>query len=85
MHGSSNRINKLSVVINTENDEKLVADAVNCASFANEVLVVDYGSTDKTCGIAEEIGARVTHLGWPGSGTLKNKVVGLACNDGCSC
>ena len=81
MHGSSNRINKLSVIINTEDDEKLVADATNCVSFADEVLVVDCGSTDKTCYIAEELGARVTHQGWPGSGTLKNKVVKLAHND----
>ena len=74
-------MNKLSVVINTENNEKLVADAVSCASFADEVLVVDCGSTDKTCDIAEELGARVAHLGWPGSGPLKNKAVGLARND----
>ncbi len=43
--------------------------------------MVDCGSTDKTCYIAEELGARVTHLGWPGSGTLKNKAVKLARND----
>ena len=72
---------KLSVIIITENEEKFIADITNCVSFADEVLVVDCGSTDKTCYIAEELGARVARLGWPGSGTLKNKVVKLARND----
>ena len=72
---------KLSVVIITENEEKFIADAANCASFADEVLELDCGSTGKTCDIAEELGARVARLGWPGSGTLKNKVVKLARND----
>ena len=72
---------KLSVVIITENEEKFIADAANCTSFADEVLAVDCVPTGKTCDIAEEIGARVTHLGWLGSGTLKNKAVGLAHND----
>ena len=56
MHGSSNRINKLSVIINTEDDEKFIAGAVDCASFADEVLVVDCNSADKTRGNAEELG-----------------------------
>ena len=72
---------KLSAVIITQNDEKLVAAAVNCAGFADAVLVVDCGSIGKTCDLAEELGARVARLGWPGSGALKNKSVGLARND----
>ena len=39
---------KLSVVVMTENEEKLIADAANCASFADEVLELDCVSTDKT-------------------------------------
>ena len=72
---------KLSVIINTENDEKFIADAVSCASFADEMLVVDCNTADKMCDIAEELGARVARLGCPGSGALKNKVVKLAHND----
>ncbi len=66
LHEGSGRMAKLSVVIITENEEKFIADAVNCVSFADEVLVVDCGSTDKTCDIAEELGARVAHQGWLG-------------------
>ena len=37
-----------------KNDEKFIADAVNCASFADEVLVVDCNSADKTCGTSQK-------------------------------
>ena len=57
---------KLSVVIITENDEKFIADATNCASFTDEVVEVDCVPTGKTCDIAEELGARVAHQGWLG-------------------
>ena len=48
LHEGSGRMAKLSVIIHTENDEKLVADAANCTSFADEVLELDCVSTDKT-------------------------------------
>ena len=61
---------------------KFIADAVNCVSFADEVLVVDCGSTDKTCGTSQKSSVPgVARLGCPGSGALKNKVVKLAHND----
>ena len=72
---------KLSVVIITGNEEKLIADAVNSASFADEVLVLDCGSTDKTCDIARGLGAGVTHQDWLGFGSQKNRAVELARND----
>ena len=72
---------KLSVVMITRNEESFVADAVNSASFADEVLVLDCGSTDKTCDIARGLGARVRHQDWLGFGAQKNKAVELANND----
>ncbi len=74
-------MNKLSVVIITENEEKYIADAINSASFADVVVVLDCGSTDKTCDIARDLGARVAHQDWLGFGLQKNKAVGLARND----
>ena len=73
--------NKLSVVIISKNEEKFIADAVESALFANEVLVLDSGSTDNTCTIAQEHGAKVLHQDWLGFGAQKNKAVGLAKND----
>jgi glycosyltransferase involved in cell wall biosynthesis len=74
-------VNKLSVVIITKNEEKFIAGAVESAIFADEVLVVDSGSTDNTCNIAKGIGARVVQQDWLGFGAQKNKAVELAKND----
>ena len=73
--------NQLSVVIISKNEEKFIADAVKSASFANEVLVLDSGSTDETCSIAKNLGAKVMHQDWLGFGTQKNKAVELAKNN----
>ena len=73
--------NKLSIVIITKNEEKFISDAVNSSIFADEVLVLDSESTDKTCNIAKEIGARVEQQAWLGFGAQKNKAVELADND----
>jgi glycosyltransferase involved in cell wall biosynthesis len=73
--------NKLSVVIISKNEEEFIADAVKSALFADEVLVLDSGSTDSTCTIAQQLGAKVMHQDWLGFGAQKNKVVELAKND----
>ena len=73
--------NKLSVVIISKNEEKFIADAVKSALFSDEVLVLDSGSTDGTCVIAQNLGAKVIHQDWLGFGMQKNKVVELASND----
>jgi glycosyltransferase involved in cell wall biosynthesis len=74
-------LNKLSVVIITKNEERFIADAIKSAVFADEVLILDSGSTDKTCNIANELGIRVEHQNWLGFGAQKNKAVNLAKND----
>ena len=84
MHGSSNRINKLSVIIHTENDEKLVADATNCVSFTDEVVELDCVSTDKTPILQKSSVPRSRiRVGWV-SGCLKTRRLGLPAMTGCS-
>ena len=39
---------KLSVVILTQNSEKVIEDCIKSAKFADEVLVLDGGSEDNT-------------------------------------
>jgi len=73
--------NQLSIVIISKNEEKFIADAVKSALFADEVLILDSGSIDNTCVIAQQLGARVLHQDWLGFGAQKNKAVGLAKND----
>ena len=73
--------NPLSVVIIAKNEEKFIRDAILSANFANEVLVLDSGSVDKTSYIAKELGARVENQDWLGFGPQKNKAIELANND----
>ena len=50
----------LSVIILTKNEEKDIEAAIqNARQCADEVLVVDSGSTDRTVELAEKNGARV--------------------------
>lgn len=68
----------VSVVIITKNEQKKIADAIGSAAWANEILVVDSGSTDLTCEIAEHLGARVIVRDWPGFSEQKQFAVDTA-------
>lgn len=70
--------NKLSVVIITQNEERVVGKAIQSARFADEVLVLDSGSSDKTTHIAKSLGARVKHQDWLGFGKQKNAAIDSA-------
>ena len=74
-------MSKLSVVIITKNSEKYIEDAIKSARFADEVLILDSGSSDKTCEIARNLGARVEISEWLGFGKQKQKAVELAKNE----
>ena len=50
---------KLAVTIITLNEAQNLPDCIRSVSFADDVLVVDSGSTDQTVAIARELGARV--------------------------
>lgn len=51
---------KISAVINTLNEEKNIARAISSLKgFANEIIVVDMMSTDRTVEIAKKLGAKV--------------------------
>ena len=73
--------NSLSVVIITKNVESLIAGAIKSAQFADEVLILDSYSEDKTCEIAKKMGAKVKSSDWLGFGPQKNLAVSLASND----
>ena len=49
---------RLAVIILTRNEERNIGAAIDSASFADEILVVDSGSTDATQAIAESRGAK---------------------------
>ncbi len=72
---------KISAVIIAFNEEAKIADAIRSADWADEVLVVDSGSTDRTREIAEGLGARVIVNEWPGFAAQKQFAVDAAAND----
>ena len=73
--------NPLSVVIITKNEEDFIEEAIVSAQFAEEIVVVDNFSVDKTFEIAKKLGASVIRKEWLGFGAQKNFAVSLASND----
>ena len=71
----------LSVTIIACNEADRICRAIQSVSFADEVLVVDSGSTDDTVQIASALGAKVIQTDWPGYRTQKNRAVAWAKHD----
>src|SRR5215210_1757038 len=57
---------KITATIITFNEEANIRAACESVSWANEILVIDSESTDRTREIAAECGARVITRRWPG-------------------
>ena len=62
----------ISAVIIAFNEKDCIARAVKSVKWADEIIVVDSGSTDGTAAIARSHGAKVTHNEWPGFARQKN-------------
>lgn len=71
----------LSVVILTLNEEARIARALRSVGFADEVVVLDAGSSDRTCEIASKLGARVVEQPWLGWAEQRNQGAALARHD----
>lgn len=67
-------MNKLpvSVLILARNEEGQIGRAVRSAAFAEEILVVDAFSSDRTVQIAQELGARVVQRQWTNFSDQRN-------------
>jgi len=65
----------LSVAIITKNEEANLARTLESVRWANEIVVVDSGSTDRTVDIASAYGAKVFCEEWHGFGKQKNLAI----------
>lgn len=78
---AQNRI-PVSGVIVTLNEERRIESCVQSLfQVVDEVLVLDSGSTDQTCEIAQRFGCRVTYQSFLGSGPQRNLAAELAQHD----
>ena len=66
---------KISATIITLNEELNIKAACESVAWADEIVVVDSGSTDATREVAEACGARVITNPWPGFGAQKQFAV----------
>jgi len=75
----------LSVAIITLNAASQLEDCLKSVRFADEIVVVDSGSTDGTQALAERYGARVIEQAWLGFGPQKQFAVEAAGHDWVLC
>ena len=69
---------KLSVTIITLNEEQNIRDALESVKWADEIVVVDSGSADRTVEICKEYTDRVFYNQWPGHIAQKNLAIDKA-------
>lgn len=73
---------KLSVIIITKNESHNIAACIDSVGFADEIIVVDSGSSDATVDLAKAAGAQVIETNdWPGFGIQKNRALEHATGD----
>ncbi|OAG27673.1 glycosyltransferase family 2 protein [Thermodesulfatator autotrophicus] len=72
---------KLSIVMITKDSEKYLEQSLSSCKFADEIIIVDSGSKDKTKKIAEKFGVKFFYYEWQGFAKQKQLAVNLAKND----
>ena len=73
---------KVSAIVIACNNERIIARCIESLRWADEVVVVDSGSTDRTPEICRSLGAQVhVTADWPGHGPQKNRALGRTTGD----
>jgi glycosyltransferase involved in cell wall biosynthesis len=72
---------RVSVAVVALNEEERLRACLESVLWADEVVVVDAGSSDKTVAIAREFTDRVLFRAWDGYGTQKNFALGQCQGD----
>lgn len=71
----------LSVIIITKNEAALIGQCLESVKWANEIIVVDSGSTDDTVEICRRYTDKIFITDWPGFGPQKNRALDMATGD----
>jgi len=65
-------LSSLSVIVITKNEERNIEDCLNSVRWAQEIVVVDGGSEDRTLELARKFTSKVFVKSWEGYGASKN-------------
>ncbi|MDD5475447.1 MAG: glycosyltransferase family 2 protein [Syntrophales bacterium] len=68
----------LSVIIITKNEEVAIGACLDSVAWADEIVVLDSGSSDGTVDICRRYTNRVYETDWPGFGPQKNRALDKA-------
>ena len=69
---------RISATIITKNEERNIADCLRTLAWADEIVVLDSGSTDSSMEIARTYTDKVFKKEWAGQGLQKNRAAALA-------
>jgi glycosyltransferase involved in cell wall biosynthesis len=65
----------LTLAVITFNEQNHIERCLRSVPFASEMIVIDSFSNDRTCEIAQKLGAQVIQKKWPGFGLQKREAV----------
>lgn len=71
----------LTVIIIAKNEERNIRRCLESVQFADEIIVLDSGSSDNTVAIAKEYTKNVFSTDWPGYGAQKQRALLKATGD----
>lgn len=74
-------INKISAVIITKNEEKIIEGCLKSLKWVDEIILVDCGSTDKTINIAKKYTKSIYRQPWKGFPEQRNYGISKAKGD----
>jgi len=74
-------MNKVSVTVITHNEERNIRDCFESVKWADEIIVVDAFSTDRTVAIAREYTDRVYQQDWSGYASQNNRAIAHATHE----
>ena len=74
-------MNKISVIVITKDEEKNIFDCLKSVEWADEIIVVDSESSDKTIELAKKFTEKIFIRMWEGYVPQKKYALSLASND----
>jgi glycosyltransferase involved in cell wall biosynthesis len=72
---------RLSVIVIVKNEQAVIRRCLESIAWADEIIVLDSGSTDGTVAICKEYTPQVYETDWPGFGPQKNRALQRASGD----